>query len=117
MRAYKKTTLRDGDGDAWVERTEFPALVRNLFYFNRLALAFDAVDADDDRRLDRAEFGKGLHVLGLDMSEEQATRVFDQMDSNDGGLVLFDEFAAWAALEACPVNGDVVDEFVSSTEI
>ena len=52
MRAYKKTTLRDGDGDAWVERPEFPALLQNLVYFNVLARVFDAIDGDDDRRVD-----------------------------------------------------------------
>ena len=29
MRAYKKTTLKDGDGDAWVDRKEFAAFLQN----------------------------------------------------------------------------------------
>ncbi|EDQ85691.1 uncharacterized protein MONBRDRAFT_38698 [Monosiga brevicollis MX1] len=116
MRAYKKTTLRDGDGDAWVERKEFPALLVNLFYFNRLFVAFDAIDTDDDRRVDLDEFVRGLKVVGLQMSKADAAQVFEEIDSNDGQYILFDEFAAWAAREACPVNDTVMNEFVGTDE-
>jgi len=116
MRAYKKTTLRDGDGDAWVERKEFPALLVNLFYFNRLFVAFDAIDTDDDRRVDLDEFVRGLKVVGLQMSKADAAQVFEEIDSNDGQYILFDEFAAWAAREACPVNDTVMNEFVGTNE-
>ena len=50
MRAYKKTTLKDGDGDAWVEKKEFADLIRNIFFFDRLWDVFDDIDTDDDRR-------------------------------------------------------------------
>ena len=35
MRAYKYTTLVEGDKDAWVEKKEFPSLLKNLFFFNK----------------------------------------------------------------------------------
>ena len=116
MRAYKKTTLRDGDGDAWVEKKEFPALLPNLFYFTRLFKAFDAIDQDDDRRVDFAEFKQGLVHIGMCLSESEAAAKFDEIDGNDGGMVLFDEFAAWAARESCPVNADVMTAFTSTEE-
>ena len=52
MRAYKYATSRagGGDGDAYIERKEFKALLSNLFYFNKLFLVFDAVDSGSDRR-------------------------------------------------------------------
>ena len=50
MRAYKCTTLKDGDGDTWVEKKEFKALLRNLFFMQSLWDLFDDVDTDDDRR-------------------------------------------------------------------
>ena len=36
MRAYKYTTMQEGDKDAWVEKTEFRSLLKNLFYFNKV---------------------------------------------------------------------------------
>ncbi|EGD79006.1 hypothetical protein PTSG_11815 [Salpingoeca rosetta] len=116
MRAYKKTTLRDGDGDSWVEKKEFPALLSNLLYFNCLFDAFDDIDTDDDRRVDFEEFKKGLKVLDMKMGEQDARDEFALMDENGGGVVLFDEFAAWAAQSACPVNDVVMTEFTTSDD-
>ena len=96
MRAYKQTCLKDGgDGDAWVEPPEFPMLLLNLFYFNKLFQLFDDVDADDDRRLDLAEFREGLGLLGFDLSPADAEAEFAAMDGDGGGKILFDEFCVW----------------------
>jgi Ca2+-binding EF-hand superfamily protein len=94
MRAYKKTTLKDGDGDAWVERKEFIKLLRNLFYFNRVFIVFDNIDTDDDRRIDLEEFKTGFEVLNLDADAE---KVFTEIDRNGGGFILFNEFCSWFA--------------------
>ena len=37
------------------------------------------------------------------------------MDSNDGGVVLFDEFAAWVAAKKCPVDENVRSDFVRAS--
>ena len=96
MRAYKQSTKGDGgDGDDWVAPKEFPALICNLFYFNKLFKAFKQVDADNDRRLDFAEFKAGLDLIGMNIDDVEAREEFDQMDSNEGGIVLFDEFCVW----------------------
>ena len=44
MRAYKRTISRagGGDGDDWVETREFAALLRNIYYFNKLWDTFDS---------------------------------------------------------------------------
>jgi hypothetical protein len=72
------------------EKSEFQALLVNLFYFNRLWAAFDAIDADDDRRLSFDEFQHGLGVAGLTLSPTEAQDAFDAMDVNGGGQILFD---------------------------
>jgi hypothetical protein len=59
MRAYKYTTLREGDKDAYVEKNEFPSLLRNLLYFNRAYAVFDQIDTSDDRRVDLGELIRG----------------------------------------------------------
>lgn len=98
-------------------RKEFPAFLRNLFYFNKLWEAFDDIDTDDDRRIDFAEFQQGLGFVGMRLSASETKREFESLDDNDGGVVLFDEFCAWVAAKKCPVDGEVVDSFVMSTEV
>jgi len=95
IRAYKKTTMKDGDGDSWVEKKEFRALLSNLFYFNKLFQAFQALDEDNDRRLDIEEFKESCSVLGLKYSDEEAEAEFKSIDKNGGGIVLFIEFCDW----------------------
>lgn len=96
MRAYKQTCLMDGgDGDAWVEPHELSQLLVNLFYFNKLYAAFIDIDRDFDRRLDKNEFYQGAKKLGLKLTRKQANAEFAEMDTNDGGVVLFDEFCVW----------------------
>ena len=67
MRAYKRTTSKDGggDGDSWVEKKELKNLLRNLLFYNKLFYVFDEVDTGDDRRVDLAEFQKSSSKLGL----------------------------------------------------
>merc|ERR1719517_66574 len=76
MRAYKKTTLKDGDGDAWVEKKEFSALLLNIFWFNRLWQVFSVIDTGDDRRIDCNEFCRGLSTLGLNLNPSEAAEEF-----------------------------------------
>eukprot|EP00049_Salpingoeca_infusionum_P008019 m.129276 g.129276 ORF g.129276 m.129276 type:complete len:793 (+) comp13889_c0_seq4:80-2458(+) len=116
MRAYRQTTINDGDGDAYVERHEFKSLVRNMFYFNKLFHVFDEVDRDDDRRLTEDEFVAGTEVLNMTLTDAQARRVFKSMDLNGGGHVLFDEFCAWVAKNECPVDGEVADTYTLSSD-
>lgn len=101
MRAYKKTILKDGDGDDWVEKREFHALLLNIFWFNKLWQIFDAVDGDD-RRMDINEFTAGLSRLGLNISPSDAQAEFQKIDTNGGGQVLFVEFCAYVRKRVNP---------------
>jgi hypothetical protein len=97
MRAYKKTT---GKGTAsstdcdFVEFAELGDLLKNLFYFNRLYHIFDKIDTDDDRRIDLPELTHGLALLKLE-GKHKAVDVFKAIDTNGGGIILFDEFCTW----------------------
>lgn len=93
MRAYKFTTLEDGNGDAYVQRKEFVALLRNLFFFSKLWSIFDAIDIEDE--INGSEFQEGLNKLGFNLSDEDVRNAFNDMDVNDGGQILFDEFCAY----------------------
>merc|ERR1719337_497329 len=72
MRAYKKT-IKDGNGDDWVQKKEFKMLLGNLFYFNKIYWIFDQVDGDD-RRLTFKEFHKALTICGCQMTTAEARR-------------------------------------------
>lgn len=39
LRAYRKTTKMDGNGDAFVQPREFPMLLQNIYYFNKVPAA------------------------------------------------------------------------------
>jgi len=104
MRAYKMTISKQGggDGDSWVERKEFKALLANLFYFNKIFWVFDQVDNDHDRRLTFQEFKQVLTLCGAPMSEQQARSEFHKVDRNGGGIILFDEFCKYFTQAMCP---------------
>lgn len=114
MRCFKKVTLRDGDGDAYIQRNEFPALLSNLPYFVRLYLLFASADKDPDHRVTLAEVRPLLQRMGLAKTAAEATALFKEMDANGGGVVLFDEFAAFAAQKHLSIHGQVMTEFTKA---
>jgi hypothetical protein len=99
-----------GDGDAWIEPPEFPMLLVNLFYFNKLFRLFDDVDADGDRRLDLNEFKEGILLLDLELEGTNADTEFRIVDANQSGYILFEEFCVWYTGKVAPER-----EIVSST--
>lgn len=94
-RAFIRTTSKDGDGDDWVQRREFKALLVNVIYFNRAFELFDSVDTGRDQRIDFDEFFSAVGKLGLGLDRKQALSEFQRIDSNGGGQLLFDEFCEW----------------------
>lgn len=103
MRAYKSSDL---DHNSYVTKREFPVLLRNVIYFNKVWTVFETMDVDADRRLAFPEFRQGLSLLGM-TSVVNPRSLFDSLDRNRGGLVLFDEFCRWVASVQCPVDGAV----------
>eukprot|EP00730_Choanoeca_flexa_P002474 TRINITY_DN11063_c0_g1_i10.p2 TRINITY_DN11063_c0_g1~~TRINITY_DN11063_c0_g1_i10.p2 ORF type:complete len:138 (+),score=35.80 TRINITY_DN11063_c0_g1_i10:2009-2422(+) len=91
FRTHAMLQVQDGDGDAWVEKEEFAALLRNLIYFVKVFTVFAHVDKNSDRRLNRSEIKAMLQRLDM---EDQLDQVFATADANDGGMILFDEFCA-----------------------
>merc|ERR1711972_785437 len=98
IRAWKKATSRtfSTHDDSFVHKHEFRVYVRLLHEFNYLFDIFEEIDGDD-RRLDLDEFkGAAKDKLGVDASDEELEKIFKNMDKNDGGKILFDEFCAYA---------------------
>ena len=95
IRAFARTTSKDGDGDDWVQRREFKALMVNVIYFNRAFELFDSIDTGRDQRVDFEEFFAAVSRLGLGLDRKLALVEFQRIDSNGGGQMLFDEFCEW----------------------
>ena len=95
FRAFARTTSKDGNGDDWIQRREFKALLVNVIYFNRAFELFDKIDTGRDQRVDFDEFFSAVSRLGLGLDRNQALAEFRRIDSNGGGQLLFDEFCEW----------------------
>lgn len=91
MRAYKAA---DKNGTGFIGRKEFNFFLRYLVHYNNLWAAFADVDTNDDRRVSRSEFLKGAKMLRITAPEAELLRLFEKMDKNGGGYVLFNEFCA-----------------------
>eukprot|EP00242_Pyramimonas_sp_CCMP2087_P015564 CAMPEP_0198201364 /NCGR_PEP_ID=MMETSP1445-20131203/4158_1 /TAXON_ID=36898 /ORGANISM="Pyramimonas sp., Strain CCMP2087" /LENGTH=177 /DNA_ID=CAMNT_0043871665 /DNA_START=97 /DNA_END=630 /DNA_ORIENTATION=- len=84
-------------GEDFIERIEFRMLLLYLRQYFELYVMFDEVDTSDDRRVDKAEFDQALGKIsswGLQITDPDAE--FAKIDTNGGGMILFDEFADWA---------------------
>ena len=90
LRAFSKT---DTDADGKIGRDEFFQFIRCVTYYKKLMAVFESMDANNDRHLDKAEFSEAAYVLGLDNPNE----VFAEIDENNSGYIVFDEFCIWIA--------------------
>jgi len=62
---------------------------------DELREAFDYNDRDNDGRIQIDEFAAMLDELEADMSRRDVEIGFKDIDTNDDGLVDFDEFVTW----------------------
>lgn len=62
---------------------------------DELREAFDYNDRDNDGRIQLDEFSAMLDELEAEMSGNEIEIGFKDIDTNDDGLIDFDEFVAW----------------------
>ena len=62
---------------------------------DELREAFDYNDRDNDGRIQLDEFSAMLDELEADMTRTDIEIGFKDIDTNDDGLIDFDEFVAW----------------------
>lgn len=62
---------------------------------DELRESFDYNDRDGDGRIEMGEFAAMLDELEAEMSEREVEVGFKDIDTNDDGLIDFDEFVAW----------------------
>lgn len=106
-RAYY-STCGGGNSDEWIERREFPALLRNLIYFNKLWTMYEGIDTNKDRRLDIEELKAGMAKMKLEGVEASAIEThFSKMDKDGDGTVLFDDWVKYFASCFHPLADDL----------
>lgn len=57
--------------------------------------AFGSFDGDANGKIDLIEFRELLVKLGVNVEAAQGEALFDVIDSDETGLIDFDEFHAW----------------------
>lgn len=92
MRAYQAADREQRDG--FIRKKEFRFFLTCVHLYNQLWTTFAHLDDDSDRRLTRQEFHQIASAVG-DVNDPD--QVFDEMDVNQGGVILFDEFCTWWA--------------------
>merc|ERR1712107_527609 len=111
MRAFQAARQSNGktvgySGD-FVERNEFRALMEYLRKYFELYVMFRHIDVNFDRRVNLQEFKAALPKLqqwGVQVTN--ADRTFIEIDVDGGGMILFDEFAAWAITQSLTLGPD-----------
>ena len=103
MRAYQAAKgigrARSKLSDDYVERAEFRLLLVWLQKYFELFQLFRQLDRSHDQRVSLAEFKAAIPAMqawGLDLGSRRPEAVFAEVDTNGGGMLLFDEFARWA---------------------
>jgi len=95
MRAYHAC---DRNGNGFITKTEFKNFFGYLDYFCKLWAKFSLMDDDGDRRISFEEMKRhSQEIFGRKLSDDAAAVMFNSMDRNGGGKVLFYEFCATMA--------------------
>ena len=93
MRAYHAADLNN---DGFVNRKEYLDLWKYIAYFNTLWHKFEELDDNNDRRISYDEFyqlsGKLFDTI---LNEKEAKYIFNLMDQDHHGMVLFKEFCGF----------------------
>ena len=113
MQAYKAADVHQ---DGYIERREFRLLMHYIVIFSNLWSKFSALDSDQDRRIDVSEFIDGCGELGLQLSSTDGKAKFAEIDTNNGGFILFSEFCKWAAVALSDESDSSEDDYNDESE-
>ena len=97
---------KGGTSGDYIERREFRRLMLYIQRHSELLALFDMIDTGGDRRVSEAEFRAAVPLLvGWGIPVDDPAEEWARMDADNGGQILFDEFAH-AALSAGLQSGE-----------
>jgi len=84
MRAYKWTLKKEqlSNNDDFIQAREFPALLKNLYFFSTLQREFEKADENNDKQVSKEEFKTYLTNMGFTMSESDLEAEFTKLDAD-----------------------------------
>ena len=108
------------DKDDYVTKSEFRVLVAYLCIYAAMLDCFSLIDGGggenpDDRRISLEEWVDAYPNLKenndygftcFEENEKNAQNVFEEIDTNSGGMILLSEFCAY--LKACEIKGETL---------
>jgi len=112
MRAFQiakdsQKSNRGDMGDDYIELKEFKFFLLSLRQYFEYYVAFMLVDADSDRRISLEEFTAAKEKIEVWVGKiDDAEAVFNEIDDNHGGKILFDEFCRWAIKKNLDLEDD-----------
>lgn len=98
---------RNKHGPDFVEKIEFRLFLLYLRMYFEVWQMFDQIDDGNDGRINMDEFKTAVPKIeswGVSIDDPEAT--FAGIDSNEGGQLLFDEFADWAIKKGLDLEDD-----------
>lgn len=106
-RAARKGTMLQQGLNSSIEFLEFRLLLVYLYNYCEVQVLFEQFDQRADARITRQEFHNAVPLirkLGVDV--EDADALFNEIDTVRDGVLLFDEFAKWAAEAKLDADGN-----------
>ena len=93
IRAYHAA---DTNGNGLISKKEFKSLWEYIEYFNRVWHKFEAMDKNNDRKLNLDEFKTmSCELFDTKFKDKEAAYVFELIDTNNGGAITFTEFCSF----------------------
>lgn len=88
MRAYKWTLKKEklSNHDDYIQAHEFPALLKNLYFFSTLQKEFEKADSDNDHKVSKEEFKIYLTSMGFHLDKKQLDSEFQNLDADESGF-------------------------------
>jgi len=112
MRAFQiaknctKSKRVDGLGEDYIEFKEFRFFLLSLRQYFEYYVAFVRCDSNSDHKISLEEFVAAKDKIEAWVGKIDAEQAFNDIDTNKGGSILFDEFCDWAIKKNLDLEDD-----------